>query len=346
LAGKEGWVSGTDTKLRPRLADVAQQAGVSPATASRVLTGSARVRPETRREVEEAIARLGYVRNRAPRSSAARRTGSIAFVVCEDNSRVFTEPFFPLMLRSISRELSSRGIQLVLLMAHSPRDYQIASRYLRSGHVDGAVLVSMHGKSSLDLHSLGVPVVLGGRPFGNDEDLSYVDVDNVGGARMAVQYLLKSGHATVATVAGPPDMSPGVDRLRGYRTTMAEAGLSDSGLIVFGDFGRVSAEHEVYRLIDRRPGLDAIFVASGLMAAGALRALRRSGRRVPDDVAVIGFEDSPLARHTDPKLTTVRQPVEAMGERLASELLALIGRGGQEPSHVVLDTELIIRESA
>ena len=170
-------MSGIDTKLRPRLADVAQQAGVSPATASRVLTGSARVRPETRREVEEAIARLGYVRNRAPRSSAARRTGSIAFVVCEDNSRVFTEPFFPLMLRSISRELSSRGIQLVLLMAHSSRDYQIASRYLRSGHVDGAVLVSMHGKSSFDLHSLGVPVVLGANGVERIIELKLTDTE-------------------------------------------------------------------------------------------------------------------------------------------------------------------------
>jgi DNA-binding LacI/PurR family transcriptional regulator len=174
----------------------------------------------------------------------------------------------------------------------------------------------------------GVPVVLAGRPFGNDDDLSYVDAD---GARMAVQYLLSRGRSTVATVAGPPDMSPGVDRLRGYRTTMAEAGLSDAGLIVFGDFGRVSAEHAVYRLLDRRPGLDAVFVASDLMAAGALRALRRSGRRMPGDVAVIGFEDSPLARHTGPKLTTVRQPVEAMGERLASELLATIGRPARTP---------------
>ncbi len=339
-------MSGADTKLRPRLADVAQQAGVSPATASRVLTGSARVRPETRREVEEAIARLGYVRNRAPRSSASRRTGSIAFVVCEDNSRVFSEPFFPSVLRSISGGLSSRGIQLVLMMAHSPRDYQMLSRYLRSGHVDGAVLVSMHGKRPLDLHSLGVPLMLVGRPMGGDEEFSYVDADNVGGAQMAVQYLVKSGRSTIATVAGPPDMSPGVDRLRGYRTAMADAGHSDRGLIVFGDFGRASAEHGIYRLLDRRPNLDAVFVASDLMAAGALRALRRAGRRVPDDVAVIGFEDSPLARHTDPKLTTVRQPIEEMGKRLATELLALIARDGQDPCHVVLDTTLIIRESA
>jgi len=315
-------VSGTQTEPRPRLADVARQAGVSPATASRVLTGSARVRPETRQDVEDAIAQLGYVRNRAARSSGS--------------------------LRSVSRELASCDIQLVLLTVHSPRDYQTASRYLRSGHVDGALLASMHGGRPFDLHSLGIPVVLAGRPFGDDDgdEFSYVDADNVGGARMAVQYLLKNGRSTVATVAGPPDMAPGVDRLRGYRTAMADAGLADPGLIVFGDFGRVSAEHGLYRLLDRRPKIDAVFVASDLMAAGALRALRRTGRRVPEDVAVIGFEDSPLAQHTDPKLTTVRQPVEAMGSRLATELLGLIARAGQEPTHIILETELVVRESA
>jgi DNA-binding LacI/PurR family transcriptional regulator len=267
-------------------------------------------------------------------------------MVCEDNARVFSEPFFPLMLRSVSRELSARGIQLVLLTAHSPREYQIASRYLRSGHVDGALLVSMHGKRPLDLRSLGVPVVLAGRTFGEDAGISYVDADNGGGARMAVQYLLKSGREMVATIAGPPDMAPGADRLSGYKAAMDEAGLSDPNLIVFGDFGRVSAEHGLYRLLDRRPRIDAVFAASDLMAAGALGALRRAGRRIPDDVAVIGFEDSPLAQHTDPKLTTVRQPVEAMGARMASELLALIARGGQQPAQVILDTELVIRDSA
>jgi DNA-binding LacI/PurR family transcriptional regulator len=267
-------------------------------------------------------------------------------MVCEDNARIFSEPFFPLMLRSVSRELSARGIQLVLLTAHSPRDYQIASRYLRSGHVDGALLVSMHGKRPLDLRSLGVPVVMAGRAFGQDDGISYVDADNAGGATMAVEYLLKSGREMVATIAGPPDMAPGADRLTGYQRAMAEAGLSDPSLVVFGDFGRVSAEHGLYRLLDRRPGIDAVFAASDLMAAGVLGALRRAGRRVPDDVAVIGFEDSPLAQHTDPKLTTVRQPVEAMGARMASELLALIARGGQQPKQVILDTELVIRDSA
>jgi len=232
--GLEAGVSGTELKARPRLADVARQAGVSSATASRVLTGSARVRPETRQEVENAIARLGYVRNRAARSSRSRRVGSIAFVACEDNARVFSEPFFPLMLRSVSRELAARDIQLMLLTVHSPRDYRTAARYLRSGHVDGALLASMHGGRPFDLQSLGIPVVLIGRPLGEGDigGISYVDADNVGGAKLAVQYLLKTGRATVATVAGPPDMAPGVDRLRGYRAAMDDAGLADPGLIV------------------------------------------------------------------------------------------------------------------
>ena len=127
---------------------------------------------------------------------------------------------------------------------------------------------------------------------------------------------------------------------------MNEAGLTDPGLIVFGDFGGCQPRAGLYRLLDRRPGIDAVFAASDLMAAGVLGALRRIGRRVPDDIAVIGFEDSPLAQHTDPKLTTVRQPVEAMGARMAAELLALIARGGQQPAHIILDTELVIRDSA
>src|ERR1700722_2371419 len=207
MVGEEAGVPETDARLRPKLADVAQQAGVSPATASRVLTGSARVRPQTRRQVEAAIVELGYVRNREQRAAAPRGTGSITFLVCEDSGKGFSEPFFPLMLRGVSRELSARDIQLVLLTAHSPREYQVVSRYLRSGHVDGALLVSLHGQRPLDPHSLGVPIVLAGRAVDPDEGVGYVDADNAGGARMAVQYLLRTGRDKIATVAGPPDMA-------------------------------------------------------------------------------------------------------------------------------------------
>jgi DNA-binding LacI/PurR family transcriptional regulator len=330
----------------PTLADVAQLAGVSSATVSRVLTGSARVRPQTRDKVEQAMTRLGYVRNRAARSPAPRRTGSIALVMGEENVKIFADPFFARVLRSVSKALASADLQLVMLTLYSPREYHTVSRYLRSGHVDGALFVSVRGRPDFDFASLGIPLVFCGRPVTGGCTLSYVDADNVGGSSTAVRYLLGAGRKAVATIAGPPDVAPGIDRLLGYRKAMAEAGVPDPGMIAYGDFGRLSGEHALFRLIDHRPAIDAVFAASDLMAAGALHALRRLGRRIPDDVAVIGFDDSPSARQTDPRLSTVRQPVDTMGARLVSELLAQIAAPGRQPSRVILDTELILRGSA
>ncbi|HEY2578208.1 MAG TPA: LacI family DNA-binding transcriptional regulator [Streptosporangiaceae bacterium] len=332
--------------IPPTLADVAHLAGVSSATASRVLTGSARVRPQTRDKVEQAISQLGYARNRAARSVQPRGTGSIALVVCEENVKFFADPFFARMLWGITKALTSADLQLVLLMLYSARDYHTLSRYLRSGHVDGALFMSMHSRPDFDFTTLGIPLVLCGRPVGGGAGLSYVDADNVDGAQRAVSYLLDSGRRAVATIAGPPDMSPGVDRLLGYRKAMTAVGVNDPGMIAYGDFSRRSGEHALYRLIDHRPGLDAVFVASDLMAAGALHALRRLGRRVPDDVAVIGFDDLPLSQHTEPTLSTVRQPVDVMGARMVRELLALIATKDRDPSHVILGTELVLRHSA
>jgi DNA-binding LacI/PurR family transcriptional regulator len=330
----------------PTLADVAHLAGVSSATASRVLTGSARVRPQTKDKVEQAMTRLGYVRNRAARTPASRRAGSIALVLGEETVRVFADPFFARLLRSVSKELSAADSQLVMLTVHSSRDYQSVSRYLRSGHVDGALFVSMHDRPDFDYQSLGIPLVLCGRPSAGGTSLSYIDADNIGGARSAVRYLLDSGRKTIATIAGPPDMAPGIDRLLGYRQALGAAGALDPGMIAYGDFSTMSGQHALLRLIDHRPGIDAVFAASDLMAAGALHALRRLGRRVPRDVAVIGFDDLPVAQQTDPHLTTVRQPVDAMGSRMVSEILARIADPGREPSHVVLGTEVIARGSA
>lgn len=331
----------------PKLADVAQLARVSSATASRVLTGSARVHPQTRLKVEEAMASLGYVRQRAPRGGVhATRAGSIAFVVCEENVKVFADPFFARLLWSVSRELAPADLQLVLLALHSAKTCQTGSRYLRSGHVDGAVLVSMHGRLPLDLNGLGIPVVLIGRPVQGGEELSYVDADNLGGSQRAVRHLIEADRCVVGTIAGPPDMAPGIDRLLGYRKAMASAGLDDRGLIVYGDFSPASAEHALRRLLERRPNLDAVFAASDLMAASVLRVLHGTGRRVPGDVAVIGFGDEMLAQHTNPPLTTVRQAIDEMGAQAARELLARMVKPSRDPCHIVLDTELILRSSA
>ncbi|GAA3437582.1 LacI family DNA-binding transcriptional regulator [Kutzneria kofuensis] len=295
------------------------------------------------------MAALGYERQRAVKVAAQARTRSIAFVVCEEGLRLFSDPYFARVVVGVNRVVTAAGLQLVLLPVPSTRDCQApAMHYLSGGHVDGALFVSMHGRSPLDLDRIDVPVVIGGRPVldGEDGQVSYVDADNLGGAAKAVRHLVDSGRSVIATVAGPRDMTVGLDRLAGYRRVMADAERSDHGLVFFGDFSQASGEHAAVRLLERRPDVDAIFTASDLMAVGVLRALRRAGRRVPDDVAVIGFDDLPIGRHTDPPLTTVRQPVEEMGARMTRELLALIAGGSSGPRRVVLDTELVLRASA
>ena len=332
---------------RPTLADVARAAGVSSATASRVINGVPRVRAETRRQVEEAILSLGYVRQRAARTDGLRSTGTVAVVVSQEPFRLFSDPFFGRMLGGASKVLTSAGHQIVLLMAQSAKDAQSVVRYLRGGHVDGALLVSMHARFPIALHRATVPLASAGRPVGADPSkYSYVDPDDRCGAERAVRYLLDSGRRTIATVAGPKDMSPALDRLDGYRAVLTEEGRFDPGLVAHGDFGQNAGEHLTLRLLDRRPDIDAIFAASDLTAVGVLRALRRSGRRVPQDVALVGFGNSALARSTEPPLTTVHQSVEAIGAQTARELLALMTGASTQPRRLVLETDLVIRESA
>lgn len=332
---------------RPTLADVARCAGVSSATASRVINGFARVRPETRRQVEDAIADLGYVRQRATRMNDRRPTRSVAFVVCEDASRLFSDPFFSRALRGAGRPLAPSGSQVVLLMARSDKDVRAVVEYLHGDHVDGALVVSMHAEYAAMLDEIDIPVVSIGRPACDDPNRhTYVDADNRGGAQAAVRHLVGTGRARIATIAGPKDMTPGMDRLAGYRAVLEEAGRFEPGLVAHGDFRQVSGEHMALRLLDRRPDIDGIFVASDLMATGVLRALRRTGRKVPDDVAVIGFDNSPLARNAQPSLTTVDQRIEEMGAQAARELLALIAGRPIRSRQLVLDTRLVIRESA
>ena len=208
------------------------------------------------------------------------------------------------------------------------------------------MFVSMHGRHPIDLEAIGIPIVFVGRPVAGAGMLSYVDADNRAGGAQAARHLIASGRKVIATIAGPPDMAPGVDRLRGYRDAMANARMNDAGLIVYGDFSQVSGEHALYRLLDRRPDIEAVFAASDLMAAGVLRALHRTGRKVPDDVAVVGFDDSPLARHTMPQLTTIRQPIEEMGARMVNELVSLVSGAERGPRCTVFGTELVLRASA
>ena len=328
----------------PTLADVAALAGVSQATASRVLNGSARVSDDARGQVEDAMARLGYVRRRATHTRDVR-SGSVAAIVTESSARFFSDPFFARLLRGASRTLSAAGLQLAFLAVHEQNEYAAAERYLRCGGIDGVLLISAHGRDRLlpSLKAAAIPTVMCGRPL-TSSDAWYVDTDNVGGARTAVGHLVNSGRRRVATIAGPRDMTSAIDRLAGYREILEGAGLSP--LIGYGDFSLASGEHAMTRLLERRPDLDAVFAASDLMAAGALRALRRAGRRVPADVAVVGFDDDPLALHTQPPLTTIRQPVEELGATMACRVMALMEHESMTPARDELPTSLVRRESA
>jgi len=271
----------------------------------------------------------------------------MALVVEESESRLFADPFFARTVRGISGIFAERDLQLVLLMAQSTPERARAERYLTGGHIDGVLVLSHHSNYELPLRlkSVGVPVVLGGRPTSRLA-LSYVDADNVGGAHDAVAHLIERGRARVATISGPNDMGAGVDRLRGYRAALDEAGVGfDEGLVEPGDFSRESGERAMAQLLERRPDLDAVFAASDLMAAGALRVLKEHGRRIPDDVAVVGFDDSSTARTTDPQLTTVRQPVELFGREMAHMLLRQVETPDAGVQKLVLGTELVIRGS-
>jgi DNA-binding LacI/PurR family transcriptional regulator len=202
----------------------------------------------------------------------------------------------------------------------------------------------MHGADPLpnSLHRMGIPVLCGGRPLGRSP-VPYVEVDNVGGARIAVRHLVQSGRSRIATIGGPQDMVAGIDRLNGYREELR--GSSLRSIVAIGDFTRESGAAAMRQLLEDDPHLDAVFVASDLMALGALNALQAARRKVPDDVALVGFDDIEAARYADPALTTIRQPIVGQGRELARQLLRLAG--GEEIAHsVVLPTELVTRASA
>jgi DNA-binding LacI/PurR family transcriptional regulator len=332
----------------PTLEVVAARAGVSRATASRVLNGSTKVSPQAHDAVVRAAEELHYLPNLAARSLVTRRTGSFAFVVTEPDDRLFSDPFFALLLRGAQRELARRDLQLVLAYASTDPDRQRIERFATARHVDGVVLISLHGADPLPaaLERAGVPVVIAGRPLGPDEGLSYVDVDNRGAARAATELLIGRGCRTVAMVAGPQDMVAGRDRLAGYRDALMAAGRPlDETLVARGDFTRLGGTRAMRELLERSPRLDGVFAASDTMALSALSVLHAAGRRVPADVALVGFDDVPDAAAADPPLTTVRQPIDEMGRRIA-ELLVQRLDGPPGLLRLVLPAELVRRASA
>jgi DNA-binding LacI/PurR family transcriptional regulator len=329
----------------PTLEAVAARAGVSRATASRVVNGSVSVTDELRAAVLRAVAELGYVPNQAARGLVTNRMDSYALVLTESAGRSFSDDtFFPSLVLGVSRELNGAGKELVLQTVTSPASLDRIRQRAAGRYVDGVMVASTLGADPFtrELARMGVPVVVNGRPRGRSA-VPHVDVANADGARLAVHRLVAGGRRRIATIAGAQDVTGGIDRLAGYHAAMKECALRPT--VAVGDFTRDSGGAAMRRLLAEDPGVDAVFVASDLMAHGALRVLRQSGRQVPGDVAVIGFDDTAVAWYAEPPLTTVHQPIEDIGRRMARQVLRLAGGESVEPT-VTLPADLVVRESA
>jgi DNA-binding LacI/PurR family transcriptional regulator len=330
------------------LDEVARAAGVSRATASRVVNGSTSVGSDARESVERAVSQLGYVPARPARGGVVAASDSIAVVIAEPTARVFGDPFFSEVLRGINTALAARHLQLALLMPQSPEEEGRLEHYLAGGHVDGAIIVSLHGEDPLPerLHARGVPVVVAGEPP-RGARVSYVDNDNHGGAVAAVTHLIGLGRRNVALINGPLEMPAAASRRLGYLDALRGAGIMPRPeLEAGGDFTREGGARAASELLERCPEIDAMFIASDLMAAGALETMCAAGRKIPAEVAIVAFDDSAVALTTTPALSSVRQSVEVMGRELVSVLLQAVDARDHVLRRVVLATELVVRETS
>lgn len=336
---------GRSRRPGPRIEEVARVAGVSKSTVSRVINGEKYVSERSRQAVHRAITLLGYSPNHAARTLAGSKANAIALVVSEQGSRVLADPFFAGVLRGVHAELAGRHVQLLLMM-NQPSDGAGQVAYLTGGHVDGALVVSLHGEDPLPrtLHETGLPIVVGGRPLAAGS-FPFVDSDNFNGALEAVRHLISLGRQKIATIAGPADMAVGMDRLSGWRCGLAEHGLAVK-LVVHSDFTPEAGALAMEELLRMAPDLDAVFVAADIMALGAMMVLQARGYQIPDDVAVVGFDDSVVAATAVPPLTTVRQDVEQFGRTMTWRLLAELAGEEKLPLSILLPTSLVRRASA
>jgi DNA-binding LacI/PurR family transcriptional regulator len=329
---------------RPTIHDVAAAAGVSRGTVSRLLNGDKYVSPAARVAIERAISETGYVVNRAARSLVTQRTGSIVMVLSEPHEKLFEDPNYSTTIRVAIRMLAERDLSLVMMLAGDEGDRERVVRYVRGGHADGVLLLSTHaGDPFIDALRPGPPAVSCGAVIGSEGVIPYAAATERLGGRQMTEYFVNQGRRRIAMITGPMDTPGGIQRLEGFADVLGRKATKK--LIAHGDWTQASGERAMTELLARTPDIDAVFVASDLMAAGALAALRAAGRRVPDDVAVGGFDDSSVALSTHPPLTTIRQPLAEVAQETVRLLLALID-GAEHVDPVILPTELVIRESA
>ncbi len=319
---------------------VAQSAGVSPSTVSRILNGTAVVSDDKRQAVDHAIATLGFVPNPVARGLAGGRTLSVGVI-----TQTIDSPFFGGALRGIEGELSAAGYSPLFVSgqwnaAHEARCIDV----LRSRRVDGIiVLAGRLGDAALTAVAHNLPVVVTGRSL-KAAGLMSLDFDNFEGGRLATHHLLQLGHRRIAFITGDTRHPDAKERHRGYRAALEAAGLTpDPALVVPGQYTEDSGRLAVERLLDSRVPFSAIFAANDQMAFGAALGLHRRRLHVPHDVSLVGFDDVATATFSIPPLTTVHHPVVEMGQIAARAMLQLLA--GETPDAQLPAPRLVVRES-
>ena len=333
------------------LEDIAQMAGVSRATVSRILNNRVGARSKARDTVLEIIERTGFQPNVAARSLASQRTYVIGHVIPQRADFVFTDPYLTQLSQAIAHSCEqSEYILALFLITSESEEKKLYTRIANKGLLDGVIIHAGQGPLVYELieklSSKNIPFVISGRAPLKSSHVSYVAVDDLQGAYSAVSHLFQLGRKRIAIVTGDLhfEPGPGLDRLAGYRKALEERGVNIiEELIGSGDFTEESGYNATKQVLKHKP--DAIFVSSDKMALGTLRALKELGISVPDDIAIVGFDDVQPSWHATPPLTTVRVPIEAMGRSLVSMLFDIIENGAKPPRRLLFDTELIIRKS-
>ncbi len=329
----------------PTLEEIAKLSDVSRSTVSRVINHDPHVRPETRERVMRVVKRLNYRPNAAARGLAAGRTQILGLIIPAGVATALGDPYFLILMQGIASACNTHDYSVMLWLAEPEYEQRMIGQILNNGLLDGVIISSMYVPDQMitALIEAEFPFVMIGRHM-TRTDINYVDVDNRGGAQEAVAHLLRLGYQRVATITGPLESNAGTDRYEGYVTAVRTRGfLLDPELIIEGDFTADSGYYAMQRLLHHKP--EAVFIANDTMAQGALRALRETGIKVPDDLAIASFDDIPTAARTQPPLTTVRQPIERSGAVAVDTLLETIAHPNFSQHHIVLPTELVIRES-
>ncbi|MDC8770028.1 LacI family DNA-binding transcriptional regulator [Roseateles albus] len=330
--------SGHDPKVT--LGMVAEACGVSPSTVSRILNGTAVVSAEKRAAVDQAIAELGFVPNPMARGLAGGRTLSVGVI-----TQAIDSPFYGIALRGIEEELNKIGYSPLFVSGHwNAKEEARCIEVLRSRRVDGFIILTGRlSDESLKTLAKALPVVVTGRSLAAP-GLYSLDFNNFEGARLATAHLLAQGHREIAFIAGPENHPDALERLRGYRAALTEAGVAfQAELVLQGMYSEESGLLAVEQLIAGRRPFSAIFAANDQMAFGAALALHRHGLHVPDEVSLVGFDDVAGAAHSVPPLTTIHHPAYELGSLAATALLQLLA--GEQPQASLPEPRLTVRGS-